>query len=336
MHKIVHFQVLFIIILNLIGLNNSFAGPIHEHSLYGKDSRQEVSSIKNSSILEWVPRTVVLVEKEYLKTEGKKIKAQCKSLKDTFNLCDNEKFAEQPSLGFCTGFWVDANWIATASHCVEKVKCADINIIHNFVEDKNNAYFIRSKNILSCSEILISTDHDVAFIHIPNNSDENDNLKNKHKYNLVRQNNNSSKNNKNFNNKIKSSTFRKNVNLNLSNIKYHDIFPQLASEDEGGIYMLGFPSGLPMKISSGFVVKKNKSHIKAYLDSFGGNSGSPVITDDGELVGMLVNGEEDYWHDPQLKCSRPFVCGEDGKCDGEELISKHHIIEEYKNLVIDR
>ncbi|MBS4165709.1 MULTISPECIES: bifunctional trypsin-like peptidase domain-containing/SEL1-like repeat protein [unclassified Neochlamydia] len=58
------------------------------------------------------------------------------------------------------------------------------------------------------------------------------------------------------------------------------------------IFMLGHPRGLPLKIHLGASVKKECSdqHIETNLDSFHGNSGSPVIDENLEVVSILFAG----------------------------------------------
>src|SRR3984957_745858 len=63
------------------------------------------------------------------------------------------------------------------------------------------------------------------------------------------------------------------------------------------LYMLGYPSGLPLKLTlSGQVQKTNHPHFfEADLDAFAGNSGSPVFANDtGNMIGMLLRGNRDY------------------------------------------
>ncbi len=61
--------------------------------------------------------------------------------------------------------------------------------------------------------------------------------------------------------------------------------------------MIGSPTGLPLKLSPGKIISADNEHFFMNLDSFGGNSGSPVFSyENGEplLEGILSRGERDF------------------------------------------
>lgn len=62
------------------------------------------------------------------------------------------------------------------------------------------------------------------------------------------------------------------------------------------IYMLGFPSGLPMKLTNNAnIMDIFESSFKANLDAFSLNSGSPVLSEKSDkVIGILINGTQDY------------------------------------------
>ena len=74
----------------------------------------------------------------------------------------------------------------------------------------------------------------------------------------------------------------------------------LASEDadkHDTVYVMGHPSGLPIKYAGGAHVLSSwgfNPYFKANLDTYGGNSGSPVFNADHEVVGILVRGDTDF------------------------------------------
>jgi len=62
------------------------------------------------------------------------------------------------------------------------------------------------------------------------------------------------------------------------------------------IYVLGHPCGLPIKLADNGKVISNSNpyYFEATLDTYGGNSGSPVFNKKGEVVGILVRGQKDF------------------------------------------
>ena len=86
--------------------------------------------------------------------------------------------------------------------------------------------------------------------------------------------------------------------------------------------VLGHPSGLPLKIADGGIVRAvnpTKKFFTADLDTYGGNSGSPVVnTTTLEGEGILVRGENDYVYDNSKRCYKSNVCAM-GACRGEDV-----------------
>lgn len=88
------------------------------------------------------------------------------------------------------------------------------------------------------------------------------------------------------------------------------------------VTMVGHPNGLPKKIAGGAEVRENKDFtFISNLDAFHKNSGSPILTESGEVVGMLIRGEKDHrfvtvgdgW------CRAVAVCPDDS-CSGEVVL----------------
>jgi V8-like Glu-specific endopeptidase len=93
------------------------------------------------------------------------------------------------------------------------------------------------------------------------------------------------------------------------------------------LVMIGFPSGLPQKISNGAsIASVSGTSFRANLDAFGGNSGSAVFNSaSGELVGILANGKTDYRYNESLDCSEVNILDDDQGGEGvssfEQFIS---------------
>jgi V8-like Glu-specific endopeptidase len=85
-----------------------------------------------------------------------------------------------------------------------------------------------------------------------------------------------------------------------------------------GLRVVGHPSGLPVKIAGGAVVREVKDqYLVANLDTYGGNSGSAVFNEEsGEVEGILVRGEMDY--ETQGNCRVSKRCASSG-CRGEDV-----------------
>lgn len=89
------------------------------------------------------------------------------------------------------------------------------------------------------------------------------------------------------------------------------------------VTVVGYPLGLPAKIAGNATVRRTeKTYFVANLDTFGGNSGSPVFNSDalknGRLLleGLLIRGEDDFEINTPCRVSKR--CPSDG-CRGEDV-----------------
>src|SRR5262249_25906156 len=89
--------------------------------------------------------------------------------------------------------------------------------------------------------------------------------------------------------------------------------------NQAGVFVIGHPSGLPVKYAPGARVRDNTpaSHFVANLDTYGGNSGSPVVhTSTQGVEGLPVPGENDYVSNGTCQVSQR--CPSTG-CRGEDV-----------------
>ena len=85
------------------------------------------------------------------------------------------------------------------------------------------------------------------------------------------------------------------------------------------VFVVGHPTGLPVKVAGDSYVQtiSNNIYFQANLDTFGGNSGSAVLSEVTGLVeGILVRGDQDYVYEDG--CKVPKVCTM-SSCRGEEV-----------------
>lgn len=114
-----------------------------------------------------------------------------------------------------------------------------------------------------------------------------------------------------------------------------DYFRFLAGPPTTNLFIMGFPSGLPMKVSRGKLVSSSDDLIVAKINAFHGNSGSPVLNSDGQIVGMLLKGNRDYYYDLEVSCNFLYYCTSNKNCEGESLLPYSIIIEEFDKLQKD-
>ena len=91
-----------------------------------------------------------------------------------------------------------------------------------------------------------------------------------------------------------------------------------ALDRHADLAVLGYPSGLPLKLTDQARVRDVKAGFFTLdADTFAGNSGSPVINSRTlEIEGILVRGDADYLFDNSRRCTIERHCSQNG-CIGE-------------------
>ncbi|WFB69112.1 serine protease [Chryseobacterium sp. WX] len=256
------------------------------------DSRIELLQLREEEnwekqILENAESVGMLVEIEKLTQISKDFYELdvSQSLASRYQLCASEPFGHQSVVGTGTVFIFTEKSVLTALHVLER-PLKHYAIVFGFrVVSKSNA-----------EEIIINKDD----IYYP------------------------------------QSVANKNTDIDLVEIKVDRNFNRRILEweksdanrkDSDEIYMLGHPLGLPMKLAINANIIENKDPFYFYtsLDSFQGNSGSPVFNlKTNKIIGILVSGEVDFKFNGSCNysplCAYPY-------CKGEKVIKIERFVE---------
>jgi hypothetical protein len=260
--------------------------------IYGVDDRKDLYEVENKKYLKAADSVVALFTKDQIKDMGDETsELSLDNFGDSYNLCSGEKFREQPIGAFCSGFLVAPDKIATAGHCVDEDGSNLDNIRFVFGFKMNGAgdptLKINNSEIYKGTSILGWKQDELG-----------------EDWTVVK------------------------LDRPVENHTPVKVRKEGRIDDNAPLYVIGCPCGLPMKFADGAVVKDNNPdhpYIVANLDTYGGNSGSPVFynsTSDTEpplVEGILVRGDRDF--KPVGNCSISFVCpaNSPSQCDGEEV-----------------
>lgn len=251
-----------------------------DRGLYGDDNRRDVTTVYGYEKL--VDATIVMVPKANVKGNRIYTYSLRESLEKRFGVnrfSSDVKFLDQPTCSNCTGFLIAPDVVVTAGHCMAiKNACEDYVWVLDYT---NKLRHIDNQNYVVVDPNDIYTCEDVLDWKLVNNTRED--------YGFIR-----------LDRKTNREPYRFRTGGNVS-------FYQ-------NVYMIGAPSGLPLKLADNAYVVDNteREYFKTSLDAFPGNSGGPVFDKGGWLEGILVRGDVvsdynnkstgDYMYDASCNC----------------------------------
>lgn len=276
--------------------------------IYGEDNRLDISEVRNAQVRTVAKSVAARVQNGMFMVDDNKFSFDvAPKLSDPWGamVCEDEKFASQPTISDCSGFLVGEDLMVTAGHCVVdypgefrnevSAGCADYSWMFDYKSENGEVQTsdLDVENLYSCKEVIygvMNDSQDFALIKLDRKVTDRQPLKMR---------------------------ARGKVSANQE------------------IFVVGYPSGLPIKYAGGARVFDNNEadYFSTNLDSFGGNSGSPVFNADTyEVEGILVRGKTDYVigeKDGQA-CRRVNHCA---KGQGDCLIEDEDIDGEHVNRV---
>ncbi len=273
-----------------------------EKVVYGTDDRIDTFNELDPIKLKMAQASVAFVMQDRLIYKENSVEIQTTPLSSSLRsyaeysppVCIDEPYYSQPTAPECSGFLVAKDLVVTAGHCV-----ADSFLVKNFKIVFN--YKMQSESIFF-NEVEKEDVYNIAEVLEMQYDDELD-------YALVR------------------------LDRDVLNVEPLKVRTSGIVEDDAMFYLIGHPSGLPQKITSGAFLIKNSMpfYFSIDSDSYRGNSGSPVINARTHIVeGILVRGQTDHIYDEKNNCIRSNVCTSttciEGK--GEDVTRITHV----KNL----
>lgn len=249
-----------------------------ENLVYGTDDRVEF--YQAPAVAQDVAGSVVaLMDRSWLtqRANGSYDIDDSYELRDDLPVCQSEPFRTQPIPGECSGVLVGPNTIATAGHCMTGNACSRLRFVFNFR--------LESPGV------------------VRTNVDEDD------VYRCSR-----------VISQRTGTTDYALVELDRDVVGHDWLAVRSAGKvaNNASVVLMGHPYGLPLKIAANATVRQNSSSIwfGSNLDSYSGNSGSPVInTTTLQVEGILVRGNNDFVY--RNGCYESQVCN-NGGCPGFE------------------
>lgn len=272
-----------VVILSFFNVANAnAAGTYRPKVIYGDDNRLDYYQVTDSRLQTLSDSTVALIRG----TDLTKVAGQSNYSYDpttfgqSFSLCKSEPFTEQPSAAFCSGFLVGKNLIATAGHCIRTASdCSGTKFVFGYKLSGAGV------NPTTVSENEIYSCSKVV-------------------HSIV---------------EMAGKDFAI-VQLDRDVVGHEPLTVRRsgALQVGDGITVMGYPSGIPLKIAGGANVRRLETgYFVANLDTYGGNSGSAVFNStSGEVEGILVRGETDFVSQGSCRVSKRCT---NTDCRGEDV-----------------
>ncbi|HBA60563.1 MAG TPA: serine protease [Elusimicrobia bacterium] len=245
-------------------------------SIYGSDDR--LNYYEASAGMQTLADSVVSFWKSYKVTENAatgKMDLTVRTLGDAKNLCPGQKFRDENVGAFCSGSLVGEDIVMTAGHCVKtETDCAATKLVFGFKVGKAGeagASSVAKSEVYSCSSIvkryLVGEPGSPAPAGQTLGAD----------YALIK------------------------LDRKVTGHKVAAVNRNPTTKKGDKLFVIGHPSGLPLKVAGGAVVRDASKigYFIADLDTFGGNSGSAVFNaSNNKIEGILVRGDNDYISTP--------------------------------------
>ncbi|MBT4791222.1 MAG: trypsin-like peptidase domain-containing protein [Halobacteriovoraceae bacterium] len=250
--------------------------------IYGEDNRVDYYLVSKSH-QEIADATAVMINNIRIKEKKDHFLLSKKTLRN-YGVCEGERFLEQFTAGSCSGFLIAPDLLATAGHCIQTVDdCKLIKWVFDYklLNRSPMSRKVLKKSVYNCVELVERGFSQSKAID----------------YSIVK------------------------LDRAISDRKILKLRRSGKVNNNANLAVFGYPTGLPLKVAKGGKVRRNgaKHFFVTNLDTFGGNSGSPVVDLKSlEVEGILIRGEDDYITDTRQDCKRVKQCSPNS-CEGETV-----------------
>lgn len=291
--KVLFFGIKLGVVVSLVGIS-AFSEEQNKRIkvVYGKDDRLDVYQVSNPALINLADATAAMIPLANLSTVNQLINVKAGLFGESYGLCKDEPFYNQPNGAMCSVFLVGPDLVATAGHCITDVDCSENAFVFNYkMTGPGRAPAASSPDdVYQCKKIIareLTREQDYALVQLD-----------------------------------RPVVGHTPLTLSKTPAKAGDSLILIG-------HPAGLPTKIA---GGANVRKVEKGYFSANTDSYGGNSGSAVFNaTTNEVVGILVRGEEDFKYDSTNWCLRSNYCA-DGDCRGEDVTQIEYILNSLKSM----
>ncbi len=267
---------------------SAFKSSVKPTVIYDEDNRLDYKDVLDNDLFDGKRSVLAIVYNENIKElKNGVFHIDGKSIGEERQLCSSEAFSKQIAVADCTAFLIAPNIAVTAGHCMNSVQdCKKKKFIQNYAvtstENMEGAFSVFKENTAYCTEIIAREKNPATGVD----------------YAVLK------------------------LDTELESNHYFKLRTDGFISHGAKLTVMGYPSGLPLKYTKNSIVRENSNSFffQMNADTFGGNSGSPVVDESTGIVeGILVRGERDYELDRNANCYRVKKCAS-GVCRGEDAV----------------
>jgi V8-like Glu-specific endopeptidase len=260
----------------LLGCENAPSFSLSQSTgrlIYGNDDRLDWYALDDDRLRKLALESAVaqLPRWALVPVEGGAFTVSSPSLGELAQLCPTEAFATQPAAASCSGVLVADSLVLTAGHCVSsKATCDEQAWVFGYaLTDPTASPLLEPDDIYGCQSIVARARY-------------TDSAGRRWDHALVE-----------LDRPVVAP--RRPVELVVKPL-----------ENGSPLLVIGFPSGLPVKVDAHAEVTDARTDSRDYFelisDASQGSSGAGVFDREGRLAGILVRGGIDFEYRPELDC----------------------------------
>ncbi len=148
----------------------SGAGAGGKADVLGEDDRTPIDDSDDPRAKQWAGAVGLLTRKV---ARSGALLDEVPTFGGRHDLCEGQRFSEEPVLGHCSSFLVAPNIVATAAHCLPSTSCADTRVVFDFHDGGRNRdpLDLDPSAIFQCVDAIVSPVEDAALLVLDRSAD---------------------------------------------------------------------------------------------------------------------------------------------------------------------